>query len=415
MRPPIPWQPSERMIRTLPMAGLGLWISFLANFLFLYTRSRFLEVLGASALPGFYIALNVLAIACGVVLFFGKIPSMLGMRVAMGAMALCLVLLVPLLPAPAALMGLAVAAGLFVMLSMMLFWSGIAQALSLKDLERVGANLAAGNLVGAILAGLLVQPIVSHVPDVPMGMTAAALLVVSTFFLPKLTASPRRGAAITAELLPHVLFHSRLVKILLVMALTVGTMRFLSEYQFSHALAEQFHDKSAIAAYLGWLHAGLNALILLWQVLLSRRVLTAWRVTNLYLYSSGLLLLVTLAATAGAGLLMFTLHQMVFLFVLKAIRQPSQALALKVLPSTLIERANFLLGGLAEAVTALSAAALIVLLDRLDLDPRAFFAVASVLGAIAFYAATRLPWPYMTLLLQRLQRDGDPRGTGILG
>lgn len=409
-----PWQPSERMIRTLPMAVTGLWLSFLANFLFLYTRSRFLEVLGASALPTFYIALNLMTIGCGIVLFFGKVPSMLGMRGALAAMALCLLLLSPALPGAAALMALSVAAGLFLVLSMLFFWSMISQALSFKDLERVGPNLGASTLSGAILAGLLVQPIVTFVPSTTICVAGAILLAVSAFLLPEPTSSPRRSLALTAELLPNVLFESRLVKLLLVMALAIGTMRFLSEYQFSHALAERFQDTSAIAAYLGRLHAGINALILLWQLLLSRRFLTAWRVTNLYLVSSGVLLVVTLAATAGPGLLMFTAHQVVFLLLLKAIHQPSQALALKVLPSTLIERANFLLGGLAEAMTALGAAALIVLFDRLGLDARAYFVVASGLGAIALYASTRLPWPYMTMLLQRLQRDGDPRGTGLL-
>jgi hypothetical protein len=402
--------------RALAFLVLGFGISLLANVYFLQGRALFLHQMGAKALPSFYLAFNVVAIVIGLVFFVRNVPAKPGLQVSLLGMAGILAVSAGALaqPGPQVAVGLAFGSSLFLMTSMLFFWNCVSQAFTIREIERVGQYLSASSLAGAITGGLA-MPLFHALPVAVVCGSSAALMAGTALAVGSLPVAPRQVAPSgTGKLMPMELFRTDLINLLLILTVLMGLIRYMSEYQFSHLLVATLPDAAAIAAYTGRLQAIVGIVTLLWQVLFLQRVLNSWRVTNLYLYSAVALVVTTLAPVVAPGLLVLAMHQGLMNFLGKAIRQPSQNIVVKVMPSTLTAQANFLLSGLAESVTALLAAALIAAMAYAGLSLRTFFLIGTGLSVLMVVTATRLPWPYVSMLVKRLQRDGSTAGATLI-
>lgn len=402
--------------RAVAFLVLGFGVSLFANLFFVQGRAVFLHQMGADALPAFYMAFNVVAIAIGVTLFLRNVPGRPGLQVALLTMAAGLAVGARSLavPGPVAATGLNFGASLFLMTAMIFYWNCVSQAFSIREIERLGQYLSAATLGGAIVAGLA-MPLYHALPITWVCGTSAVLMAGTAVAIHRLPVRPRKAAATgTGELMPLELFRTDLILLLLVLTVLMGVIRYMSEYQFSHVLVTQLADAAAISAYTGRLQAIVSAVTWLWQVLFLRRVLNSWRVTNLYLYSALSLVVMTALPVFWPGLGILALHQGLMNFIGKAVRQPSQNILVKVMPSTLTAQANFLLSGLAESVTALVAAALIAGLARYGTSLRTFFIIGTGLSAMMVVTASRLPFPYVSMLVRRLHREGEPSGPTLI-
>jgi hypothetical protein len=402
--------------RPLAFLGLGFGLSLLANAFFLQGRALFLHQMGAEALPSFYMAFNVVAILIGITLFLRNVPARPGLQVSLVAMAGMLTLSAKALaiPGPQVAVGMAFGSALFLMTAMIFYWNCVSQAFTMREIERWGQYLAAATLAGAIGAGLA-MPLFHALPITLVCGTAAACMAGTALAVQTLPVVPRSAPPSgTGELMPLELFRTDLINLLLILTVLMGMIRYMSEYQFSHLLVAQLHDAAAISAYTGRLQAVVSAVTLIWQLVFLRRVLNSWRVTNLYLYSAVILVITTATPVFTPGLLVLAMHQGLMNFLGKAIRQPSQNIVVKVMPSTLTAQANFLLSGLAESVTALLAAALIAVLAHHGVTARTFFLIGTGLSLLMVVTATRLPWPYVSMLVKRLQREGTTSGATLI-
>jgi hypothetical protein len=402
--------------RGLAFLVLGFGVSLLANVFFLQGRALYLHQLGAAALPSFYMAFNVVAIIIGVGLFVRNVPAKPGLQVVLLGMAGVLAVSAEAManPGPQMAIGLAFTSSLFLMTASLFYWNCVSQAFTIREIERWGQYLSAASLCGAIGAGLA-MPLFHALPTAVVCGGSAGLMAVAAVAIRSLPVAPRRAPLSgTGELMPMELFRTDLINLLLILTALMGIIRYLSEYQFSHLLVENLHGAAAISAFTGKLQAIVSSVTLIWQVFFLRRVLNSWRVTNLYLYSSIALVVTTASPLLWPGLGVLAMQQGLMNFLGKAIRQPSQNIVVKVMPSTLTSQANFLLSGLAESVTALVAAVLIAALAHYGASLRVFFVIGSVLSVLMVVTAVRLPFPYVSMLVRRLQREGSTPGATLI-
>jgi hypothetical protein len=402
--------------RYLAYLVLGFGVSLFSNVFFLQGRAVFLHQMGAEALPGFYMAFNVVAILIGIALFVRNVPVRPGLQVSLFTMAGLLACSAGAMahPGPLLAIGLNFGASLFLMTAMIFYWNCVSQAFTIREIERWGQYLSAATLMGGIGAGLA-MPLFHAVPITLVCGGSAALMALTGIAIHRLPVSPRKAVPSgTGELMPLELFRTDLINLLLTLTVLMGVIRYMSEYQFSLLLVANLHDAAAISAYTGRLQAIVGAVTLLWQVLFLRRVLNSWKVTNLYLYSAVGLVLMTLTPVFWPGLGILAMHQGLMNFLGKAIRQPSQNIIVKVMPSTLTAQANFLLSGLAESVTALLAAALIAGMASYGVTLRTFFIVGTILSVLMVVTAVRLPFPYVSMLVRRLHREGATPGPTLI-
>ncbi|MFA6434022.1 MAG: hypothetical protein WCW52_04945 [Elusimicrobiales bacterium] len=406
--------------RRLALIGAGgFLLSFISSFFIVFSCSLFLKTLGATALPGYYIVLNLLSAFLGACLFARDSSGVAGLRISNALLAaFCLAAGCVYSPGNKPLIFTAyLAVMLFQIYSLIFYWNLICHSLSMSEIKRFTGGITVWIMLGSIIAGFAVKPAMYIFSEREIFLLGAALILLFTFTLEALSAGfglkKEREAPPMRKPALRELLGADLPGLLGFFTFGFCVIRYLAEYQFSLGAAQRFLGARELSGFLGELHAVTSCAILLWQTVFAGRFFGVWPAAVSYWVIAAVCLVLSASVSVRPEFALLAAFNYSAIFFTKTLKSQAQVVFLKAVPAGARSRANFLLGGIAQSVSVAAAGLLILFLNHFGFRLRAFFIIAFLLSVLLVLVSARLNKAYIHMLLRSISPDFLIRSGGL--
>ncbi len=399
----------KTLLNALPLYCLGTVLSFTASFLIILSCSHFLKNLGVQYLPFFYIVTNLISIIIGSYIVIRNISNFRGLLVLSIFMTIAFFLIFYFFESPfkAIFFITYVCATIFLIYSMIYFWNFINVIFSMDEMKSYIGAITTGIFLGGISSGLLMKTILSFISPKTCYLCASCIIGIVVVVLLKYRQHfegwEERNKSRSEKFLPRELFEIEPVRLLLLFTLAFVFIRYLVDFQFSRYLALSFADPRSLSSFLGFFNAGVYILIFSWQILMFQRILRAYPIASFFAFIALCFLILSTVCFIHPHLITLALFQASVLFLIKTFKQPAQNIIIRAVIPEIRSRANFLLCGIAEAISVMASGLAIALLNSFRLSSGIFFIIIIIGASLSFLLTFRLKKAYIDLLLSNLR------------
>ncbi|MDQ7826488.1 MAG: hypothetical protein RDV48_27040 [Candidatus Eremiobacteraeota bacterium] len=401
---------SKKESSLLALALIGFILSFTSNFFIILSCSLFLKTVGPSYIPWYYIFFNMLSMALGFFLLSREISSARGLRAGLLLMAVIFLLTSLLFERYPwhAIFSIYIFSTLNFIYSVIFYWNYINTLFSIRDLKRYTGFFTAALFTGTISSGLLINPLLSVLPEKICFLLAALVCALLPALLPaaiklhQQTAPPPPHPGEKPPLLPSGLLAIRILKLMILFTLLFGFIRYLVDYQFYRIIASSFSDTRSLSGFIGLFTSVVNSIIFLWQAGFLHRALRHFSVSSLYAFIAAVFMTMAALCLAWPQLAAVTAFQACSIIMFKALKQPSQNILIKSIAAPMRARANFLQGGIAESSSVMVSGVMIAALNVFHAPPQIFFLIALTGALLSLLLVPGLNRAYLESLLRNL-------------